>query len=109
MIGKELIDEKAIPLSKVKEILSEQKKDNTLTYEQKTVYDYAKEFSKANSTKVEKVIEELKNEGISDRLAIKVVDIKPKTKEEIMLIFERSRTDLNEEKIKKIIELAASL
>ena len=54
-------------------------------------------------------LEKLKAEGMDERVAVKILDIMPKTKEELGLIFEKVRFDLSDAKAKKILSIVASL
>lgn len=106
MIGKEIKGEKPVPLAKVLEILEKQKKQGDLEYGQRLTYDYAQKFAELNVKKVEELIGELlKLEKIREHQAVMLVDLMPKTKEDVELIFAKERTRLEEEDIKKILEL----
>lgn len=101
MIGKEVLEEKPVTLAEVRQVLNKIKKEGELTYEQKVSLDYANEFGKAAVSKVHEALKKLNAEEIDDKIAVKILDIMPKTKEELGLIFEKVRFDLTEAKIKK--------
>jgi DNA-directed RNA polymerase subunit F len=106
MIGKEVTDEKPVPLAKVLEILEKQKKRGELEYKQRLTYDYSQKFAELDVKKVEELIGELlKLEKIRGHQAVALVDLMPERKEDIELIFAKERTRLEEEDIKKILEL----
>lgn len=106
MIGKKVASEKAVPLAKVLGILKERKKQGELEYEQRLAYDYAQKFSKLDPKKTEKLIGELLALGkLKEHQAVMLVDLMPETKEDIELIFAKERTRLDEEDIKKVLEL----
>lgn len=106
MIGKEVTDEKSVALAKVLEILKKQKKRGELEYKQRLTYDYAQKFAELNIKKAGELIGELlKLEKIRTHQAIALVDLMPERKEDVELIFAKERTKLEEEDIKKILEL----
>ena len=109
MIGKQILGSKPVPLSTVRRILEKKKEEGELTYEQKVTLEYVSEFGKDNQKKVEETIEKLIEEGIDEKMAVKIVDIKPKTKEEVRLIFEKTKNQPGEELTKKIINLCNKL
>jgi len=106
MIGKEVTDEKPVPLAKVFEILEKEKKRGELEYKQRLTYDYAQKFSELDVKKAEGLIGELlKLEKLREHQAVTLVDLMPEKKEDVELIFAKERTRLEEEDIKKILEL----
>lgn len=106
MIGKEVTDEKSVALAKVLEILTKQKKRGELEYKQRLTYDYAQKFAELNIKKAGELIGELlKLEKIRTHQAIALVDLMPERKEDVELIFAKERTKLDEDDIKKILEL----
>jgi DNA-directed RNA polymerase subunit F len=108
-IGKQVISEKPISISEVKRILEERKERGELTYEQKVTLEYAQEFGKTGPRKLKDALEALKDIGIDDKIAVRIADVRPKTKEELKLIFEKSRLGLKDEQVKKILDIAAEL
>jgi len=95
MIGKEVTDEKPVPLAKVLEILEKQKKRGELEYKQRLTYDYSQKFAELDVKKVEELIGELlKLEKIRGHQAVALVDLMPERKEDIELIFAKERTRL---------------
>ncbi|KUO41901.1 MAG: hypothetical protein APU95_04065 [Hadesarchaea archaeon YNP_N21] len=108
MIGKEVIKEKPVTLAEVLEILEKQKKRGELEYAQRLTYDYAQKFSKLSAKQAKELLEELLKLGtIREHQAVAIVNLMPETKEDIDLIFAKERTRLEEEEIKKILDLIA--
>ncbi len=106
MIGKGVTGEKPVPLAKVFEILEKQKKRGELEYGQRLTYDYTQKLAKLDVKKAEELIGELlKLEKIREHQAVALVDLMPERKEDVELIFAKERTKLEEEDIKKILEL----
>ncbi len=106
MIGKGVTGEKPVSLAKVLEILEKQKKQGELEYGQRLTYDYAQKFAKLDIKKTGELVGELlKLEKIREHQAIALVDLMPERKEDVELIFAKERTMLEDEDIKKILEL----
>lgn len=109
MIGKQTIGSKPVSLVSVKKILDKRKDIGELTYEQKLTHEYASDFGKGSQKKTEEAIQKLVEEGIDEKLAVKVADIRPQTKEEVRLIFEKAKTQPKEDLVKKIIKISSDL
>ncbi len=108
MIGKELIEDRDLSISEVKNILARRKKEGELSYEQKLAYDYSAEFGKLPVTKARALIEELmKIEGVDSSAAVQITDTLPKDKDDLLVIFEKRRKGLSDKDIKKILDLVA--
>lgn len=109
MIGKKVYSSKEVPVFEVKQILKERIDANDKgvepTYEQNLVMDYAKKFSKLAPSKSQKLFSDLKKiEGISDSLAVKIVDVLPSDIEEMNLLIPRN-DKIEESKINEALEL----
>ncbi|MFH1821731.1 MAG: RNA polymerase Rpb4 family protein [Methanobacteriota archaeon] len=106
MIGKRVVKEKPVPLSEVLGILEKTKKEGELEYWQRLTYDYAQKFAKPKLIKAKELMEELlKVEKIREHQAVAIVDLMPETKEDIELIFSKERTKLEDDEVKKILEI----
>lgn len=106
MIGKRVVKEKPVTLAEVLEILKRAKKEGELEYWQRLTYDHAQKMAKLKPDKARELKEELlKIEKIREHQAVAIVDLLPETKEDVELIFAKERTVLEEEDIKRILEL----
>ncbi len=106
MIGKRTVKESPVPLAGVLEIMEKEKKKGELEYGQRLTYDYAQKFSKLSAKKAEELKGELlKIEKMREHQAVALVDLMPETKEDMDLIFSKERTRLEEDEIKKVLEL----
>lgn len=106
MIGKRVVKEKPVPLAEVLGVLEKTKKEGELEYWQRLTYDYAQKFAKLSPSKVKELMEELsKIEKIREHQAVAIIDLMPETKEDIELIFAKERTKLDDEEVKKILEV----
>ncbi|MBI1973670.1 hypothetical protein HYS54_02555 [Candidatus Micrarchaeota archaeon] len=109
MIGKEQVAERPLALAELKEILAARKKEAELTFEQKSAYEYASDLVPFSGKKASEAVEKLKAEGVEEKVAVKLVDLLPKTKEELALVFEKTRFDLKEGAVSKILDILAEL
>lgn len=99
-------EEKLASLSEVKNMLSKGESESDLTYEQRLALEHAKQFSLLNLTKTNSLIKGLlKMERVSDMLAFKIAELLPQNADEVRPIFAKERFTLEEDEIKKIIEL----
>lgn len=104
-----MLEDKAVTLPEVRYILMNRKKLGDLTYEQNVTYDHVLKFGKTSLKDTEKALKELTDEGIDQRVAVKLINVKPATLEEVKLIFERVRFDVKEDQIKKILSVVKKL
>jgi len=106
-VAKKVLNEKLLSLADVKNILEERSKEGELKYEQRLTLDYCTKFAKLNPSKIKKLIKELMeaNEKVKERQAVKISDLMPKTVDDVRVIFAKERFNLNEDEIKKIIEI----
>ena len=106
MIGKRVVKEKPVPLAEVLSILEKTKKQGELEYWQRLTYDYAQKFAKYKPEEAKKLMDELlKMEKIREHQAVAIVDLMPETKDDIELIFSKERTKLEDDEVKKILEI----
>ena len=100
-----IVSEKPLTLQEVRKILEERNKEGDLNVEQKTTLAYVKEFGKGRLDSAVKTVEELMEMGIDEKTAVALFNGKPESPELVKLFFEKSRFDLTDDKIKKIIGL----
>ncbi len=104
MMNEKVLSVNQIPLVKVKELLKELAKEGELTYEQSLTLKYADKFSKLPRTKTEKLMEELKKiEGMTNEVAIKIVDLLPQNEEILSLVIGKN-IKISDEDIAKILK-----
>jgi len=105
MIGKKILDRKEVTLREVAEILSST--DEELGFEQAKTLEYAKKMAKLDAEKEKKMIEELmaEIEKIDRAKAVKIVDLLPRTEDEVKEIFAKEIYTLNDEEVKKVLEI----
>ena len=100
MIGKEILGRRPVTIYEVEELL---KGIEEPTYEQKASLDYVREIKKVDRKIAQKKLEELKNLGLDEELAVKIINVYPKTATELhaVLLKEKVGEDLYE----KILEV----
>lgn len=102
------MEERYVSISEVKNILKRiQKERKELTYEQKIALKHAEAFARLSVTKTKQLIKELLDniEKIDERHAYKIADLLPQHEEDVKLIFAKERVNLDDEDIKKILEI----
>jgi DNA-directed RNA polymerase subunit F len=105
MIGKEIIQEKPVPLVEAFKILAERAKEGELGYEQKQDYDYGQKFCSMKPEKARELMDKLLSLGLTPYQAVTVVDLMPKYKEELDLLFAKEKVKPDENVCKQILEL----
>ncbi|HOC78330.1 MAG TPA: RNA polymerase Rpb4 family protein [Methanofastidiosum sp.] len=109
MIGKEVISEDFVSISKVKEILSSRAEKIEMGYEQGISLDYTNKFSKMEVEDIEKASEELaeKVPRLKKENIVKILDIVPEDKKDIEVLFSKERLILDDNEINAILEIIA--
>ncbi|MFC2175301.1 RNA polymerase Rpb4 family protein [archaeon] len=108
MIGKEMVEEKDITVSDVKNILSKRKKEGELSYEQKLSYDYSAEFGRLSVTRARELVDGLmKIENLDGITSVQIADNLPADKDDLMVILEKRRKSLTDAEVKKALDLVA--
>src|SRR5512138_2621648 len=100
MIVKSVIKEELLTLAEVKEILDQIKLDRAdeeeLGYELRRAMRHAELFAKGTAEESKQIVEELmKLEKMTQEIAIKVADVRPKTKDELRAIYAKERFTLS--------------
>lgn len=109
-----IISEKIVSLSEVKNILKDKKKEYSdeekeQFYEQKRALDHATKAAKLSVKDVDKLIEEIKSLGLSltEDQMVKMADLLPETVDDVRAIFAKERFRYGEDDIKKILDIVA--
>lgn len=113
MIGKEIKNEEPITISEAREKLKQRKEnleeDEELRYEQKITLQYLQRFGKPDPERAQEALEELKDIGVNEKLAGVLVNLMPEHEEQIDLVYEKERFDVDEEEKKKILKIIDDL
>ncbi len=106
MIGNGARKIRPATLAEVEDILKKrQGTRGEFGFEQQTTLEYAEKFSHLSLKDAQKMLNELEELEIKPEVAAKIVDILPKNKSQLLLIFAKDKLDLPEKKMKKIEEI----
>ncbi|HHQ45485.1 MAG TPA: RNA polymerase Rpb4 [Candidatus Altiarchaeales archaeon] len=110
----EILETRPAALSEVAEILAEKEKAYSekgleLLYEQKKALEHARRFEKLPVKQCRELEEKLLGLelNMTPERAVKIVDLLPKTVDDVRAIFAKERFKYSEEEISKIIDLVA--
>jgi len=100
---RKIIKERKITIGEVLDVLNE---EDELGQFQLRVLDYVKKMTKINGKKSEELVKKLLELGdITEEEAVQIVNIMPKSKEELKTIFYHRKTIIMEEFLNKILEI----
>jgi len=100
---RKIIKERKITMGEVLDVLNE---EDELGQFQLRVLDYVKKMTKINGKKSEELVKKLLELGdITEEEAVQIVNIMPKSKEELKTIFYHRKTIIMEEFLNKILEI----
>ncbi|RUM33135.1 MAG: RNA polymerase Rpb4 [Archaeoglobus sp.] len=113
MAFKEVLDFSYITISEAKEIMEkiieERKSAAELTFETRRALKHLRLFSKLPADKAKELVSELKKlpqVGRED-IAIKIVDILPRIRDEVRVIYAKEKITLTPEQIDEILEIVS--
>ncbi len=110
MIGKEILQHKPVPLTDVAAILEKREEEEELGFEQKNALEYARKFSHVSPEKAKELMAKLTElPFVSEAMAVKLIDILPKTEELIRLIFAQEKRDLTDGEVKEVLDIISKL
>lgn len=101
----EIISERPIPISEVKDLMGKRKE---YSYRQKLALEHIKDNAKLSEKNAKAVIEELKKleiRRLREKDIVKIADLVPKTIDELKVILSTSATPLIKEEMEKVIEI----
>ena len=101
----QVVKEKIITSNEALSLLTDRQKQGNLSYEQQNTFNYLEDLIKLDDKVSQKMLAELKDAGLTEWQAVKVVDLLPK-KEEELSIFVSGAELLNAEAAKKAIEIS---
>jgi len=96
-----------VSVPEVKEILEEAAELRELSTEQKYALEHSQKFSRVDSKKSRKLINELMKEIeiLNEPLATKLADLMPKEAEDIKIVFAKERANIQKKDIEKILDI----
>ena len=106
MIGKEVEKSSVAAVPEALEIMEERQKDGALAYEQQLAYDHAKSAlsAKLSKEKLKAFKEELKEAGLDERMAVKVIDIMPINEDQLKNVLLMFKKEVNDAMLKKVMQ-----
>ncbi len=123
MIVKEIINEMVLTLAEAKEILNalktsgEGKKkeegkgeeyEEDIRYERRKAFEHTTKFAKLGAKESRALINELLGLAkMKEEIAVRIVDLMPRSKNEVRAIYAKERFTLTEENIEKILDCVA--
>jgi len=104
MIGKEVVSSKPVTVAEVKEILEAQKAQRELGFEQQATLDYAQKVAKQDAKHAQKLLSALGMiEKLTPEVAVKLVDMMPANREQLMVIVSKERYTLSEKEVEQVL------
>ncbi len=123
MIVKEIINEVVLTLAEAKEILSalrtsgevkkkeegkEEENEEEIRYERRKAFEHTTKFAKLGAKESRALINELLGLAkMKEEIAVRIVDLMPRSKNEVRAIYAKERFTLTEENIEKILDCVA--
>jgi DNA-directed RNA polymerase subunit F len=110
MIVKNILKEELLTLAEVRAILEEirtkRADEEELGYELRRAIRHAELFAKGTAEESRNMVNELsKLDKMNPEIAIKIADIRPKTKDELRAIYAKERFSLSEAELDAILEI----
>ncbi len=111
MIGKEVEESRPVTLLEALDILEDRKKEEDFGYEQQVTYEYGEAIKKSVKISKDKTAEmkkELEGLGLSDKVAIKIIDIMPINEMQLKQVLLMEKKALEEDLAKRALEVVNS-
>jgi DNA-directed RNA polymerase subunit F len=107
MTGKKTLETRMASMPEVLGILEDRQKSGELGYEQQLVLEHATKFAKLKESDAKKLKKELEEAGLSERLALKVIEIMPTEPNlfRLILAMDTDRQPASDEEVGKLVEL----
>ncbi|MGC8585383.1 MAG: RNA polymerase Rpb4 family protein [Thermoplasmata archaeon] len=100
------MERKYLTIPETKEILEKISKERDINDFQKDVLTYVRNMSKISPKEAEEMVKKLmKLDFVSEKMAVKIVDIMPVNSEQVRSIFYKEKKDLSEEQISSILAI----
>lgn len=109
MIGKGANTIRPATLAEVEKILEKRQGvgGGEFGFEQQTSLEYAKRFSHLKHSDAKDMLEELEKLEVKTETAVKIVDLLPKNKSQLMLVLQKDKVELSEKALAKVEEVIA--
>ena len=105
------LSEKYITVYEAKELVKDLLAQSKRIYEQELLEKYLETFADIDSERVARAKEELQKvlPDLSEKLVVKLLDVRPKSYEQILLVLAQDYVKVSEDEAKKILEIIANL
>ncbi len=101
-----IIETKPVSRAEAKEIMLSREKEKELGYEQKLAVEHLKKFAKLKQEDAKKLADEISAVmRVNPETLAQILDMLPKTPDEVRMIFAKEKFSLKEDEITKIIEI----
>jgi len=101
-----VIETQPVPMAQAKIVMEKREKERELGYEQKLAMEHLKKFTKLSEKDAKKLVEDIESVmKMSPQTVVSIVNLLPKTPDELRLIFTKERFSLKEDEISKILEI----
>jgi DNA-directed RNA polymerase subunit F len=110
MIGKGANTIRPATLAEVEKILEKRQSvgGGEFGFEQQTSLEYARRFSHLKHGDASEMLAELEKLDVKTETAVKIVDLLPKNKSQLMLILSKDKVELSEKKLAQAEEIIAT-
>ncbi len=101
----QIMKEKIVTVNEALSLLTQRQKEGNLSYEQQNTMNYLEDLVKLEDKDSEKMLKELRDAGLTEWQAVKVVDLMPKKEDELKVVLGGSGP-LTDAILKKSFEIA---
>lgn len=108
IIEEQVEEGRLVSLAEVKAMLEKAQTDRTeLTYEQKIALEHARRFARIDAKAARKIADAVvaAMPGVEEKFAVRVADLLPQHPDDVRAIFQKSRHDLQDADITKVIAI----
>ncbi|MBW9221276.1 RNA polymerase Rpb4 family protein [Methanothermococcus sp. SCGC AD-155-M21] len=104
MIGKEIISERYVTISQVKDLVINKKRSiEDMSYELGCALDYLEKFTKLSVEDSKELVSKLIDLGLDEKTSVKIVDMLPEDLDDLKLIFYKREIPKNSEEILDLV------
>jgi DNA-directed RNA polymerase subunit F len=102
----EILKTSPVPMGEARDVMKTRETLGELGYEQKLALEHLLKFTKLDEKTAKKLAEELNSViRMGSETLIQIVNILPKTPDEVRMIFAREKFSLKEDEVNKILEV----
>jgi len=95
-----------VPMGEARGVMKKREKGREMGYEQKLALEHLLKFTKLDEKKAKQLVEELNSViRMGSETLVQIVNILPKTPDEVRMIFAREKFSLKEDEVNKILEV----